>query len=160
MGAVVVDAAPAAPGGASGKLTSVMQDDGTGSDVHIPSVLLQPPEAQAFLTALGLARSCLSASASPSSHCGLLRRGRLVCPHNVTLSVPPLPPSLSFPPDLATLFPSAAASGAQSSAGGEGVAAVDDAKGAEAAAEQYALIQALTALFAAGAQKASGAAVP
>lgn len=153
MGAVVVDAAPAAPGGASGKLTSVMQDDGTGSDVHIPSVLLQPPEAQAFLTALGLARSCLSASASPSSHCGLLRRGRLVCPHNVTLSVPPLPPSLSFPPDLATLFPSAS---------GESVTAVADidANGAEAAAEQYALIQALTALFAAGAQKASGAAVP
>ena len=133
----------------SAKHTSVMQDDGTGGDVHVPSVLLQPPEAQAFLTAVGLARSCLTPSASPSSHCGLLRRGRLVCPHNATLSVPRLPPSLSFPPDLSTLLPGAA----------ESATAATDLSGtaaSEAVEEQYALIQALTALLAAGSQQGAG----
>ena len=118
--------AGAAPPAAS--RTTAMKDDGSGGDVRIPSALLSPSESRALLQALHLRRACVAASATPSSRCGLLRRGILRCPHNATLSAAPLPPSLSFPPDLESILPASS-------------------RGESSIEEQVALLQALMAVL-------------
>ena len=80
--------------------TSVMQDDGTGTDVAIPSLLLTPEQSRRLLRTLRLRPACLARGAAPRSACGLLRHGLLLCPHNASAWAPPLPPRLQFQPEV------------------------------------------------------------